>query len=98
MKIGTGEVSHIAKLAELEISAAELQSLAADMERIVTFVEQLPDVGADALTSIDVGPAALRLRADVVDPVPLSRPPAANAPAWQDGFFVVPALDGLGDE
>lgn len=98
MKIGIEEVRHIATLAELEISESELASLAADMERIVSFVEQLPDVKAGARAAIDIGPAALRLREDVVDPVPLTRPPEANAPAWRDGFFVVPALDGLGDE
>lgn len=98
MKIGITEVRHIATLAELEISEAELTSLAVGMERIVTFVEQLPDVEVGARATIDVGPAVLRLREDVVDPVPLTRPPEANAPAWRDGFFVVPALDGLGDE
>lgn len=98
MKIGTGDVRHIATLAELEISEAELPSLAADMERIVTFVEQLPDIPVEDRTSVTVGPSALRLREDVVDPVPLARPPEANAPAWRDGFFVVPALDGLGED
>jgi len=98
MKIGTGDVRHIATLAELEISEAELPSLAADMERIVTFVEQLPDIPAGVRASVSVGPSALRLREDVVDPVPLSRPPEENAPAWREGFYVVPALDGLGDE
>jgi Asp-tRNA(Asn)/Glu-tRNA(Gln) amidotransferase C subunit len=45
-----------------------------------------------------VGPDALRLREDVVAPIPLARPVADIAPAMSQGFFVVPKLGGLAEE
>jgi hypothetical protein len=34
----------------------------------------------------------------VVNPVPLDRGPAEFAPAFHQGFFVVPRLGGMADE
>jgi aspartyl/glutamyl-tRNA(Asn/Gln) amidotransferase C subunit len=97
MTIGAGEVEHVARLAELELAADDLARRAHDLERIVALVEQLPPVdgGGDAVV---VGPATLRLRDDIVAPIPMTRTPADLAPEFVDGFYVVPALDGLSDE
>lgn len=97
MKIGPREVAHIASLAALEITEDELATVAHDLERIVSFVEQLGEVPPGEPPT-PVGPASLTLREDVVNPVPLERSPQENAPEWSDSFFVVPGLEGLGDE
>ena len=38
------------------------------------------------------GPDALRFRADEVKPIPLAFGPETLAPAFKDGFFLVPKL------
>ena len=43
------------------------------------------------------GPERVALREDVVDPVPLARPPSEMAPEFIDGFFVVPRLGAMED-
>jgi hypothetical protein len=41
------------------------------------------------------GPQAVELRADAPGPVPLARPPAAIAPEFADGFFLVPRHEAM---
>lgn len=99
MKIGESEVRHVAGLAELAVSDADVALLAQQLEGIVNFVAQLDEVKADAVDSGPVvGPAQTLLREDVVNPIPLTRKPAAMAPAFQQGFFVVPKLGGMAEE
>ena len=45
-----------------------------------------------------LGPDRLPLRADIVNPIPMVRTPAQMAPAFMDGFYVVPKLGGLSEE
>ncbi len=99
MKITADNVRHVATLAELEVAETQVERLATELAAIVTFVEQLNALEASSDSSSPViGPESLRLRADVVAPIPLAHPPASFAPAMRDGLFVVPRLDGLVDE
>ena len=99
MKITEVEVRHVARLAELAVDDAQATRLAGELAAIVTFVEQLSELGDDSAAAPAGQPApTLRLREDVVDPVPLAQPPASFAPEMRGGFFVVPRLDGLADE
>ena len=95
MSVSPEEVRRTARLAEIEVSDAELPTLTAELNRIVEFVGQLGDEepsSADAAVGEGV-----RLRPDRVAP-------AANidlreiAPALRDGFFVVPRLAALESE
>ena len=91
MSIGREDVLHVARLAELAVREGELDRLVAQMNRIVDYVAQLDQVPADPAAEPFVpGPAAAALREDVPGPVPLARPPAAIAPEFRDGFFLVP--------
>ena len=45
-----------------------------------------------------IGPRALQLREDVVDPIPMVRGAADLAPEFAEGFFIVPKLGGLAEE
>lgn len=99
MKIGAEDVRHVAQLAELAVADADVMLLAAQLDGIVNFVAQLDEVAIDGTAgTVVVGPAELRLRADIVDPIPLARGPASFAPAFQHGFFVVPRLGGMAEE
>ena len=91
VSIGRDEVLHVARLAELAVREEELDRLVEQLNRIVDYVAQLDRVPADPMAEpFQPGPAAAALREDVPDPAPLARPPAAIAPEFRDGFFLVP--------
>ena len=99
MKIGEKEVRHVAQLAELAVTDADVPLLATQLAAIVEFVAQLDTAaGSDASVTIVVGPDRLPLRDDVVNPIPMSRTPSQVAPAFQQGFYVVPKLGGMAEE
>jgi aspartyl-tRNA(Asn)/glutamyl-tRNA(Gln) amidotransferase subunit C len=98
MSIGRDEVLHVARLAELAVREGELDRLVDQLNRIVDYVAQLDQVPADRMAEPFVpGPAAAPLREDVPNPVPLARPPAAFAPEFRDGFFLVPRHGAMED-
>jgi aspartyl-tRNA(Asn)/glutamyl-tRNA(Gln) amidotransferase subunit C len=91
MTIGRDEVLHVAKLAELAVPQPELDRLVDQINRIVGYVAQLNEVPGDPMAEPFLpGPASVSLRADLEGAVPLARPPAALAPEFRDGFFLVP--------
>lgn len=98
MSIDEATVRHIASLAELAVADGDVALLATQLAGIVAFVEQLDAIPLDAAEPVVVGPAATPLREDAVNPIPLACGPAAFAPAFDQGFFVVPRLDGLAAE
>ena len=96
MSIGRDEVVHVAKLAELAVSEAELPKLVEQLSRIVDFVAELNEVPSDeSAPPFQAGPAKTPLRDDVIAPVPLARKPAEMAPEFIGGFFVVPKLGAM---
>jgi aspartyl-tRNA(Asn)/glutamyl-tRNA(Gln) amidotransferase subunit C len=91
MTIGRDEVRHVARLAELAVREGELDRLVDQLNRIVDYVAQLDRVPGDRMAEPFLpGPGSVALRDDVPGPVPLARPPAALAPEFRDGFFLVP--------
>ena len=96
MTIGRNEVLHVARLAELAVREEELTRLVDQLNRIVDYVAQLDRVPADRMAAAFLpGPQSVGLRADVPGPVPLARPPAALAPEFADGFFLVPRHEAM---
>lgn len=99
MNIGPEGVLHVAKLAEIGVTERELPRLVEQFNRIVDYVAQLDDVPSSAQAApFLAGPEAAPLRDDVVNPVPLARPPAAFAPEFADGFFLVPRHGAMEDQ
>jgi len=99
MSIGRDQVLHVARLAELAVKDEDLDRLVGQLNRIVDYVAQLEGAPADQEAEVFLpGPAQVALREDVPGSVPLDRPPAAFAPEFVDGFFLVPrhgAMEGL---
>lgn len=93
MTVSRQEVERIARLAELHVDEAALPALTEQMSRILDYVSQIAAVsGTEAVQPFTPGPTALRFRADDEPPVPLALTPAQIAPAFRDGFFLVPRL------
>jgi len=93
MSVSRDEVLRIAQLAELDVDEEALPELAEQMSRIIDYVAQLSAVPANGgLKVFFPGPDAIRFRPDEVNPAPLASGPAEFAPAFKEGFFVVPKL------
>jgi len=92
MDIDRDEARRVADLAHLEFDEAGLDRMASEMTKILTYIDQLRE--------IDV--AGFEERDDAVTPLREDEPHASidrqlvarNAPAWRDGFFVVPKVIG----
>lgn len=99
MKIDAETVRHVARLAELAVADADVDVLAQQLESIVEFVEQLGDVdGPVGASPVVIGPSSLTLRADIVDPIPMTHGAPDLGPEFAQGFFVVPRVGGMVDE
>ena len=93
MSVTREEVLRIAQLAELDVDEEQLPALAEQMSRILDYVAQLAAVPAsETLRPYVPGPDAIRFRADEVNPAPLASGPGEFAPAFKEGFFIVPKL------
>ncbi len=93
MSVTNDEVRHIARLAELDVSEETLPELAAQMSRILDYVAQINSVAAsEGVKPFVPGPDAARFRPDELKPWPMAFGPERLAPAWRDGFFLVPKL------
>ncbi len=92
MKIDRDEAARIAALAHLEFDERALERMAAEMTKILSYIDQLREVDA----------AGFEERGELVTPFRDDEPHqsvdredvARNAPAWRDGFFVVPKVIG----
>jgi aspartyl-tRNA(Asn)/glutamyl-tRNA(Gln) amidotransferase subunit C len=93
MRITKEEVEHVAKLARLDITAAEKDAFAQQLSAILSYVDQLKGVD-----TTDVEPTATVLdqtnvmRDDIVRASLTADEALGNAPESQDGYFVVPKI------
>ena len=93
MSVTHDDVRKIARLAEFEVGEEALPLLAEHMSRILEYVAQINAVPAsEGVKPFVPGPDAVRFRPDEVKPWPLAFGPAELAPAFRDGFFLVPKL------
>ena len=92
MDIDRDEARRVAELAHLEFDDAGLDRMASEMTKILTYIDQLREVDVEGFDDRDA--AATPLRADEVQPSLDRELAARNAPAWRDGFFVVPKVIG----
>ena len=92
MKIDRDEAARIAELAHLEFDEPGLERMAAEMTKILTYIDQLREADVAGLEEPGVRPAPLR--EDEPHAGADREAIARNAPAWRDGFFVVPRVIG----
>ncbi len=93
MSVDAATVRHIAKLARIAVSDAEVEALAPELSNILGWVEQLQEVeveGVEPMTAVI--PNRLRLRDDGVTDGGRRDDVLANAPAAEHGFFAVPKV------
>ena len=93
MTIDTDTVRKVAHLARIAVRDDELEPLAAELNSILGWVEQLGEVdvgGVEPMTSVT--PMALKRRADEVTDGSRQADVLANAPDAREGFFTVPKV------
>ncbi len=90
MKITRDEARHIADLAHLDFDDAALERMAAEMTKILTYIDQLREI--DAAEGGSAPLEATPLREDTSRPGIARDAVERNAPAWRDGHFVVPKV------
>lgn len=93
MSVDTQQIRHIAKLARIAMSDAEVEALAPELNNILGWVEQLGEVNTDEVEPLaTVIDQKLRLRDDVVTDGDCREAVLLNAPDAQHGFFAVPKV------
>lgn len=92
MDIDRDEARRVAELAHLEFDDAGLDRMAAEMTKILTYIDQLREVDTVGFEERDV--TVMPLRDDEPRPSIDRELAAKNAPAWRDGLFVVPKVIG----
>jgi aspartyl-tRNA(Asn)/glutamyl-tRNA(Gln) amidotransferase subunit C len=94
-QISKDDVAHLAKLARLALTDAELDSFAGQLEAILGYVSQV-----QAVDVTDVKPTGNPLkdvnvtRPDAEEPCLTQEQALAEAPATEDGRFAVPRILG----
>ena len=97
MALTPEDVSRIATLARLELSPAEQAAMLPQLDGFFRIVEQMSQVDTSGVEPLytplsAVQAAALRLRDDVVTETDQRDTNQKNAPAVEDGLFLVPKV------
>ena len=90
MNITRDEARRIAALAHLQFDDDALDRMAAEMTKILSYIDQLREVEIEDRQ--DCLSSTTPLREDVVKPGVDRDLVERNAPAWRDGHFVVPKV------
>ena len=93
MSVDLQTVKRVARLARIAVSEEDAERMTGELNAILGFVEQLNEVdvsGVEPMTSVT--PMAMKKRQDVVTDGGDAAAILANAPASEDGFFLVPKV------
>jgi len=93
MSVDTATVKRVAHLARIRVTDDDAEALRGELNGILVFVEQLNEVdvsGVEPMTS--VLPMRLKARSDRVTDGGIAAEIVGNAPAAQDGYFLVPKV------
>ena len=93
MSVDAATVRRIAHLARIAVAEDEVEHLQWELNAILAFVEQLSEVdveGVEPMTSVI--PMEMKKRPDEVTDGGIPDDILKNAPATEDGFFVVPKV------
>jgi aspartyl-tRNA(Asn)/glutamyl-tRNA(Gln) amidotransferase subunit C len=93
MSVDADTVRRIAHLARIAVADSEVESLRAELNAMLAFVEQLQEVDVKGVEPmISVTPMVMKKRADVVTDGGIAENIVKNAPATEDHFFLVPKV------
>ncbi len=97
MRVTSRDVLHIAALAGLRHCGGDVERLSAEISSVLEHVGVLKEVDVDGLDGLELPPGdASPVEGSPVPPADrLLRPASSLAPAWREGFFLVPPLPGL---
>ncbi len=97
--ISTDDVRHVAKLARLHLSDAEIEKFAGQLGTILEYVNKIGQLDVSNVPPMAHAlPINNVLRDDVVeDPLPLEKV-LQNAPHREDAFFAVPKVIGADED
>ncbi len=98
MKLTKDEIRHVAELASLQLSEAELDEYAGQLGQILTYAQQIQSVDTGAVPPT---PHILPLSNVLAEDAPQTSLPTAqavdNAPDAEDGYFrVIAVFDDAG--
>ncbi|MCQ8895402.1 Asp-tRNA(Asn)/Glu-tRNA(Gln) amidotransferase subunit GatC [Limnobacter humi] len=97
MSLDSGQIAKIAALARLKLQADQAPALEQQLNNIMALADRLASANTDGIEPLShplslIQPIALRLREDVVTEGNQREFNMANAPAAQDGLFLVPKV------
>jgi aspartyl-tRNA(Asn)/glutamyl-tRNA(Gln) amidotransferase subunit C len=93
MSVDAATVRRIAHLARVAVADDEVEHLKGELNAMLAFVEQLSEVNVDGVEPMtSVTPMAMKKRADIVTDGGIRDDVLKNAPATEDGFFLVPKV------
>lgn len=93
MKLTLDEVKHVAELAKLHLTDAEVEEYAEQLSAILNYAELLQEVDTSGIPPTPyVLPLASVMREDEPEPSLPNAVALANAPDSDDGFFRVRAV------
>ncbi|MEX2467908.1 MAG: Asp-tRNA(Asn)/Glu-tRNA(Gln) amidotransferase subunit GatC [Gemmatimonadota bacterium] len=95
MSVKREEVLRIAKLARLRLDEDELERMTGDLNSILEHVDALGSLEGDgeiAGTAFEEGPST---RDEEASDGERGLDPSVVAPAWRDGFYLVPPPPGV---
>ena len=92
-RITLEQVRHVARLARLELSSSEEESLRGDMDEMLAYVDKLNELDTvDVPPTAQVGEAGTPTRDDEVTNAPAAEQMLANAPSRERNYFKVPKI------
>jgi aspartyl-tRNA(Asn)/glutamyl-tRNA(Gln) amidotransferase subunit C len=93
MALDKATVAHIATLARIRLTEAEIEPLADELSHILTWVEQLNEVDTSGVAPMaNAAEASLPMRDDAVTDGGCRKAILGNAPRAARGFFTVPKV------
>jgi aspartyl-tRNA(Asn)/glutamyl-tRNA(Gln) amidotransferase subunit C len=93
VRLSADEVRHVAELAKLRLTEAEIEQFAGQLSAILEYAERLQEVDTSSVPPTPyILPLVNVMREDVPAPSLSNKEALANAPDSEDGFFRVRAV------
>lgn len=93
MSLDKATVAKVANLARIKVEEKDLEPMAAELNNILGWIEQLGEVDTETtMPMTSVADMKLRWRSDEITDGGYAEEVVANAPSSEDNFFTVPKV------